>query len=646
MDTAAVNPPTDGRRWSAALLVVGLPLAIVAANLSEVPGLRLRFLLVSAGIVAVIVGMRVNRPANTRPWILLVSGMSASAMGDLVVLAVSGTGSVAGNVPLDAWLTSVGGVLLLAGMFDATRAVRGSELGTTLDAIVLALAAGTMLWHFGVVRQATPGWTGSGTEVAGSLQVLFLVGIFGLLARTIWVLPLRQRTSAVLLTLGLIGALGAFLTGAVREAVGDVTAHYAGLRAGLGAAANLAAGAAALHPSMRSLTQGQRTSPDRFSVGRTVGLGVGLLVPPAIMVWSMAVDTAASAVTLVAAWALLVPTVLARLHLLARSRDVAQLEAGAIEQRMSSLMEHAGDALLLLHQTGDDNEREWIITYASKASASQLGRHPESLVDQVAASIFIDEDRPAFSELVAEASMFDRDQLPRTNDLRVHRNAKRAISSMRDAGSNDAGVAWVEVVVDAVDLDREGALVVAIRDVDERKRGELAWVEQARTDPLTGLLNRRGIDEYIEEALADVTNDSSVLGVVVSDLDGFKEINDAYGHAAGDIVLEVVAQRLRNAVRESDVVGRLGGDEFIVVCSKVWSVEELDQLARRLPEIVSKPIVVDGADPHVGISIGVALARPGVDSASRIIRRADVALYRAKSEGSGLVRWAEGLSET
>ena len=619
-------------RWAcAAVLAFGLPAAAVTATMSEMGALRLRFGLVLVGILSIVVGLYLNRPSTRRPWILLVIGLALSLTGDAIVLSVSVDGAVTANVPADAWLTSFAGLLILGAMFDATRIVRGNDHGGTLDAVVLALAAGTAVWHLGVVANAVPGWAGGGTEFAGSLQILLLVGVFGLLVRTARVLPKQSRAVMVLLALGLLSALGAFLLGAVRESSGDIGSHYAGARAAFGAAANLLAGAAALHPSMRNLTERGVPPVDRMSLARTVALGLGLLVPPGLMATAELRGIPGSPTTLFVAWSVLVPTVLTRIRLLGAARDDAWRRATSTEQRMASLVANTGDALLVIHRRSPvtDDERspeglgspfdDWIVSYASPASRRQLGRHPHQLEGQELMGVVDEDDWPVVDELLSSTA-----PMPRSADV-------------RSAGPS-GDVKWLEFIVDALPPDDPApGLVLTVRDVTDRKRAEIHWEHAAVSDVLTGLLNRRGIEARLDAAFEQALADEAMLGIVVADLDGFKQINDRHGHVVGDEVLRQVASRLMSSVRADDDVGRIGGDEFVIVSQDLDSPEALLRMAERIPDAIREPIHVDRLELTVDISIGVALADVERDSSGQLIRRADAALYTAKAAGRGNV---------
>jgi diguanylate cyclase (GGDEF)-like protein/PAS domain S-box-containing protein len=181
------------------------------------------------------------------------------------------------------------------------------------------------------------------------------------------------------------------------------------------------------------------------------------------------------------------------------------------------------------------------------------------------------------------------------------------------------------------------------RDISELKAAEDLLRELASHDHLTGLANRALFNERLDRAVARHRRDANGVAVMFCDLDRFKAINDEHGHAAGDLVLSVIADRLRLVTRETDTVARVGGDEFVIVCEGVTDMVELDELARRVIDAVTGPITLPEvgrtAQPperiHVGISIGISVAGPehlDVDP-DRLLTSADTAMYRAKAQG-------------
>jgi diguanylate cyclase (GGDEF)-like protein/PAS domain S-box-containing protein len=160
-------------------------------------------------------------------------------------------------------------------------------------------------------------------------------------------------------------------------------------------------------------------------------------------------------------------------------------------------------------------------------------------------------------------------------------------------------------------------------------------------DPLTELPNRVLLRDRLDQALANADRESGRVAVMCLDLDHFKEVNDTLGHGAGDEILKEVAARLRDCVRGNDTVARLGGDEFSVVHLAINPAVEAQALCRRLIECFKTPFQVEGHELFIGVSIGVAIAPHDGTDHERLLKNADIALYRAKQAGRATFRFFE-----
>jgi diguanylate cyclase (GGDEF)-like protein len=160
----------------------------------------------------------------------------------------------------------------------------------------------------------------------------------------------------------------------------------------------------------------------------------------------------------------------------------------------------------------------------------------------------------------------------------------------------------------------------------------------ARHDPLTGLPNRLLLRERFQESSAAIAQSGDKVALHLIDLDGFKAINDGYGHPAGDIVLQQVSRRLEETVRAGDTVARLGGDEFIVIQSGVGHADEAEMLARRIVKKLSVPYDVEGETMHISASVGIGISPDFGEDLELLIACADAALYRSKGSGKGTVQ--------
>ena len=158
-------------------------------------------------------------------------------------------------------------------------------------------------------------------------------------------------------------------------------------------------------------------------------------------------------------------------------------------------------------------------------------------------------------------------------------------------------------------------------------------------DRLTGLANRAFLAERLEEDLARARRDDSSLAMLCLDLDRFKQVNDTLGHPVGDALLRAVADRLRQCVRHSDTVARLGGDEFAIIQTPIASPDEAGSLAHRIVAALTEPYDLGEHRIVIGTSVGVAFAPADTTQADVLLKRADMALYRAKADGRGTARF-------
>lgn len=185
---------------------------------------------------------------------------------------------------------------------------------------------------------------------------------------------------------------------------------------------------------------------------------------------------------------------------------------------------------------------------------------------------------------------------------------------------------------------RVGKRILAAEETLRETNRKLA--ELASTDVLTGLLNRRKVDEVLSAEISRVARSHQSLGVLLFDIDHFKLVNDRYGHAAGDEILRITSARLKSMIRPSGSLARWGGEEFLLLCPKV-EPENLEILADRLRRSVCDNLVVLGQSQQieVAVSIGAAHLRAGsLDSGESLIQRADEGLYAAKDAGRNCVR--------
>ncbi len=185
------------------------------------------------------------------------------------------------------------------------------------------------------------------------------------------------------------------------------------------------------------------------------------------------------------------------------------------------------------------------------------------------------------------------------------------------------------------------SILCLIDDITPRVVAQTQLREQATRDALTGLLNRRAFYERLGQAATRSARSKAALTLLFIDLDGFKTVNDRFGHEAGDDVLREVARRLTQICRASDEVGRLGGDEFVVLAEADASRTTIEALSDRIARALHFSLPFAGGNAIIGVSIGIASQAVQENAPESLVRIADLAMYAAKHAGKGCVRFAE-----
>lgn len=217
------------------------------------------------------------------------------------------------------------------------------------------------------------------------------------------------------------------------------------------------------------------------------------------------------------------------------------------------------------------------------------------------------------------------------------------VEAVRALDLNDSDFAPPELAMELLFLhEANRAVMTELSHYNTRLDAAREKAEtQAFTDPLTGLHNRRGLERAIDSVLRQAGGGRARFAIAHLDLDHFKQVNDEYGHAAGDIVLQHVARVLQDTIRNGDTAARIGGDEFLLLLPGTASIPALERLARRLIQRIGAPIRAGPATCRVSASIGIVRSCDYPEVAvARMLEDADAALYRAKHEGRGRARIA------
>ena len=258
------------------------------------------------------------------------------------------------------------------------------------------------------------------------------------------------------------------------------------------------------------------------------------------------------------------------------------------------------------------------LTFVNSAYQRYFGKGPEELIGRGILDTIHDEDRAYYQD-----------------DL-VGLSPENPTTTIEDRVLTPHGMRWLQWTDTAI-FDGHGRIVEyqsVGRDVTERREAEERLEHQALHDPLTGLPNRTLFADRLGQALSRTRRQQNRVAVMFMDLDEFKVVNDSLGHEAGDLLLTVVAQRLRRCLRPEDTLARFGGDEFVVLIEAVADPAEAVRVAERITDELGKPFSIEGRELFVAASIGIALGEGRTKSPADLLRDADTAMYRAK-DGSG-----------
>jgi diguanylate cyclase (GGDEF)-like protein/PAS domain S-box-containing protein len=237
----------------------------------------------------------------------------------------------------------------------------------------------------------------------------------------------------------------------------------------------------------------------------------------------------------------------------------------------------------------------------------------------------------------------DSIELVRSRIAALHRGIQVAPLAEVKIVRTDGTTRIVETTSSLIEDHGEVSILVVMRDVTDLQQARADLADSRRTeeqlhalaniDSLTGLHNRRSIDEHLLESVARTKRNAGPMALMFIDVDHFKQINDTYGHAAGDAVLQEIATRIQRCARVTDTVGRYGGDEFVILIEGLHSAEDAELFARKIRTEVAEPFVLDEVTLPVTASIGVAFYTGEDLAPDEVVARADEALYQAKHAG-------------
>lgn len=306
-----------------------------------------------------------------------------------------------------------------------------------------------------------------------------------------------------------------------------------------------------------------------------------------------------------------------------RYRELARAAESALQDERSRAqlyLDVSGALIVVL-----DGESR--MTLINRAGLELVGREEQQLLGRDFCSLLIPEaDQLRAADAIAEARNRGVD-----SDL--------VETGLLSVSGEDRTIAWrFNAIRD--EHGRALATVCSGIDLTERRRAEEQVAHLAYHDPLTDLPNRALLEEHLELALARSRRQGTAVGLLYLDLDGFKLVNDSLGHAAGDELLRDVTARLSERRRDSDLLARQGGDEFLLLLNdldRLGAEQTATRVADGLLRSLTRPFVVSGAEFHIGASVGVALYPKDATTTEELMRHADAAMYQAKADGRNTV---------
>ena len=328
-------------------------------------------------------------------------------------------------------------------------------------------------------------------------------------------------------------------------------------------------------------------------------------------------------------------------------RKILSDDIHASERRFRSLVDTALDMICTVEQGVISYINQTGLRLMRNRNASDIvGRPVGALFHQDYRDLFFDPE--TLEELCRETGHFPAKLAPfqgpavdvHVNLTREPGNRERLVLQIHDVSEHVRAVTALHRLNQGLESEVQSRIKDLTKEVRRRRKAEQNLLKMATHDGLTGLPNRRLLFERIEQAIERTKKGGGKVAIFFIDLDGFKAVNDAFGHERGDLVLKSVAERLTATIQKTDTVARFGGDEFVVVHGSIREKRQAETLAKRILKRLAKPPIVDEGENHrIGASIGVALYPEHGDTVTELIRLADQQMYQIKKTGKNNYRF-------
>jgi len=563
--------------------------------------------------VAIVIAVLARRPVRPAPWLLIATGCTVAAVAVIAQayqwfgddgMVFPGVGVAVGVLAYPALFVGIAGVT--SDQRHARDLLAGSE------PVIYTIALTAIVW-LGVTGPYVDDRSMPLTDRAWIWVLPLLDGLLALLvARRV----ARHDQPKVVFELLLL----AF----VASGAGHAAAGWAAWSGDLEPATWLAAAPmvgplvlalAVATPQFAHLVSSTGTA-GRVHWTQIFGLLFASLVPLGALLLMLATgleSTWSVVVVSVASVSVIVLALVRMWHLVHQVRLLTEQRG---QDRLAAMVEHSSDVVMLADQTGR-------VSYASPGLRGTLGYDPESWAGRSLVDLVVESERDDamrhFERLV---------ELSRGGTVEFETTVLHADGQQRKA---------TVVIANLVGGSAVDGVVATFRDVTEQRNLERQLSHRAFHDELTGLANRALFLDRMDHALRIARPESDPVVVLFVDLDDFKSVNDALGHAVGDQLLKAVADRIRRAAGDGDTAARLGGDEFALLLEDRGGIDRAIDVAESLLDALREPVTIAGYDVIVLASVGVAVAAPGMTTTS-LLRDADIAMYEAKRAGKGQIR--------